>query len=545
MPKHLTTTDAAEFVTTTQVGAVNGIAQLGADGKVPTGQLPAAISNPVLKVNGHDGPEVTLTTDDVGALALATADGRYVAQSSRAAAGGVATLDSTAHVPVAQVPDLTGTYVRANSRTVSVKDAPYSAVGNGTADDTTALNTAISDVSAAGGGRVYLPPGTYRITSALTMRSNVELAGAGAQVSVVHQATASADALSGADLQYVTVQDVGFTGPGSGTGSGINFSVVSATATLYLSMRNVHVQGFGGDGLKMDLPIVSSFSRVVAESCGGWGFNFFGHTTGAQPPGTSCVLTSCYGNGCTTGGFRMFKMAYTSLVGCAADNNATGYLVDTGYAVALVGCGSEGNTTGVEVSGGYGVSVQGMFVYNNVGVGIWVTGSAHTVGLYQVSDVTPGAGATNFLKVDAGSFVTIVGQSNTTANALNGTVNVLDDGANGVVLAGYSFVNNTLEVKSDVLTNTGNVVISTAGKGLKVKEGTNARMGTAVLVAGTVTVSTTAVTATSRIFLTNQVLGGTAGFLRVSARTAGTSFTITSSSGTDTSTVAWMMVEPA
>jgi len=38
--------------------------------------------------------------------------------------------------------------------------------------------------------------------------------------------------------------------------------------------------------------------------------------------------------------------------------------------------------------------------------------------------------------------------------------------------------------------------------------------------------------------------GGTPGWLRVSARTPGTSFTITSSSGTDTSTVAYQIFEP-
>lgn len=89
------------------------------------------------------------------------------------------------------------------------------------------------------------------------------------------------------------------------------------------------------------------------------------------------------------------------------------------------------------------------------------------------------------------------------------------------------------------------LIVGTAGKGLQVKEGSNAKMGAATLVAGSATVSTTAVTATSRIFLTSQADGGTPGWLRVSGRTAATSFTITSSSGTDTSTVAWIIVEPA
>lgn len=85
--------------------------------------------------------------------------------------------------------------------------------------------------------------------------------------------------------------------------------------------------------------------------------------------------------------------------------------------------------------------------------------------------------------------------------------------------------------------------IVTAGRGLKVAEGANAKQGTAVLVAGAATVANTSVTATSRIFLTSQVDGGAPGFLRVSARTAATSFTITSSSGTDTSTVAYEIFE--
>jgi hypothetical protein len=69
-------------------------------------------------------------------------------------------------------------------------------------------------------------------------------------------------------------------------------------------------------------------------------------------------------------------------------------------------------------------------------------------------------------------------------------------------------------------------------------------MGTAVLVAGAATVATTAVTATSRIYLTNNAINGTAGFLYVFARTPGVSFVINSSNVLDTSTIAWMIVNP-
>lgn len=91
----------------------------------------------------------------------------------------------------------------------------------------------------------------------------------------------------------------------------------------------------------------------------------------------------------------------------------------------------------------------------------------------------------------------------------------------------------------------GQVAIQAAGVGLSIKEGSNCKQGASVLVGGTVTVSTTAVTASSRIQLTGNVDGGTPGWVRVSARNAGSDFTITSSSGSDTSTVAWFITEPS
>ncbi|WP_456318830.1 hypothetical protein [Actinacidiphila oryziradicis] len=67
---------------------------------------------------------------------------------------------------------------------------------------------------------------------------------------------------------------------------------------------------------------------------------------------------------------------------------------------------------------------------------------------------------------------------------------------------------------------------------------------TAVTVTTTTTAATTATTA-SRIFLTVQAPGGTpSGVAYVAGRTAGTSFTVKGAAG-DTSTVAWLIVEPA
>ena len=90
------------------------------------------------------------------------------------------------------------------------------------------------------------------------------------------------------------------------------------------------------------------------------------------------------------------------------------------------------------------------------------------------------------------------------------------------------------------------IVIALAGKGLKIKEGTNARMGTATLVASTgVTVANTSVTNNTRIFVGQHTPGGTPGAPFVSSVTAGTGFTIKSTSSTDTSVVSYVLFEAA
>lgn len=92
---------------------------------------------------------------------------------------------------------------------------------------------------------------------------------------------------------------------------------------------------------------------------------------------------------------------------------------------------------------------------------------------------------------------------------------------------------------------TGDFRIASIGRGLQVAEGSNAKMGTATLNGTTnVVVATTAVTANSRIFLTTQASSATYGAPVVVSRVAGTSFTIKSTTASDTSTVAWLMVEP-
>lgn len=100
----------------------------------------------------------------------------------------------------------------------------------------------------------------------------------------------------------------------------------------------------------------------------------------------------------------------------------------------------------------------------------------------------------------------------------------------------------------------GDLIIATAGNGLQIKEGSNARMGSSTLVSGTVTVANTSVTANTVIFLTRGAIGASseAGVLSVGTVTASTSFVINALDPTDASVatgdvsvVNWLLIEPA
>src|SRR6202044_1706561 len=53
----------------------------------------------------------------------------------------------------------------------------YGATGNGTTDDTVAIQNALTAAGTNGGGIVYLPPGTYHLTNTLDVPGGVELRG--------------------------------------------------------------------------------------------------------------------------------------------------------------------------------------------------------------------------------------------------------------------------------------------------------------------------------------------------------------------------------
>lgn len=179
---------------------VGEVATLDNDGRVPQIQLPLHLDPLVVApLVGDKLPEENLPDRlDVGAIATLV--------------GGV--------VPDAELPTrlsqaaLDAAYAGAAGMAVfDVKAAEYGAIGNGTADDTAAVASAITALAAAGGGILYFPKGIYLVTG-LTGASNMVVRGAGMTNSVIKTKTGTTATslfnLSG--KTFVLVEDLGFDG---------------------------------------------------------------------------------------------------------------------------------------------------------------------------------------------------------------------------------------------------------------------------------------------------------------------------------------------
>lgn len=79
---------------------------------------------------------------------------------------------------------------RKNAEWISVKDPIYGAVGDDSTDDTAAIQAAI-DAAEANGKKVFIPAGTYKITSSLTITNEITFQGDGANQSIIKLYTAT------------------------------------------------------------------------------------------------------------------------------------------------------------------------------------------------------------------------------------------------------------------------------------------------------------------------------------------------------------------
>lgn len=170
-----------------------------------------------------------------------------------------------------------------SSNVVSVKD--YGAVGNGSTDDTAAINNAVSAAVSAK-EEVYFPAGTYKITSALDWRiDGLQVRGAGSYNTAIMQFTSnvpvvqvagSRQSIGGLQFQYATQRPdtetsancmtFGAAGAPSFMSHFYDIRLYRGCRAMYISptatasglfsclFENISILGYSLDGINLDSP---------------------------------------------------------------------------------------------------------------------------------------------------------------------------------------------------------------------------------------------------------------------------------------------------
>ena len=310
-----------------------------------------------------------------------------------------------------------GTYLT-QFAAVSVKDPTIGAVGNGTTNDTTAIQAALN---VGAGNVVYFPPGTYLVTSQLTVTPGTTIAGAGAGKSIIDgkAVTGGGNAVlkcTGTTVSLPSIASAINYGAGTITFSS---SVASSLAhgdwvriydsttnsmnnngnedgftcmvkaidgsTLYpaaLNLRTLPAARTGGPNsnvLSKKLDKRGLIVRDIAVRGAGYGL---GPNSGAASG--SCVYTLDIANvqivGCNleaggTAGLRLEQSANCHVRGCAIGthtgdyNNAAHYGIDVrGSAYThVISCDLEGQRSSFDASNRFGPAHNVVLMGNNIG----------------------------------------------------------------------------------------------------------------------------------------------------------------------------------
>lgn len=257
------------------------------------------------------------------------------------------------------------------------------------------------------------------------------------------------------------------------------------------------------------------------------------HGAGSNVTGGTATLAA--GNGGTSGLPSATSIGGgLNLAAGTGESQGGSVVCNAGSATAGGGGGSISFTSGQ----GAGTGSGGNLSFSSGGAA--TTGNG---GTFSVATGNAGGAAAS----TSGPITFITGSGGTSGNS--GSITFQTGPAVGGTVGNILFeIGNTtvLTIVSTGAQIAGNLSLTAIGNKFAIKEGVNASMGLGTLVGGTLTVANTLITANTRIFIVNQGGGVVAniGDLYISARVAGISFTVTSTNAADTSSFAWLLVEP-
>jgi hypothetical protein len=175
---------------------------------------------------------------------------------------------------------------------INVKDAPYLAQGNGTGDDTTAIQNALNDAANPTlyppGTAVYVPPGTYPIGTALLLPSKATLRGVGRGSVIVARST-----LSGLS-PMITNKNNATTGDNDITIEDLEVDGNRANRTN--NTANIHFAADNGGGNPGAQCHRIAIRRVVSHDSKSIGMTF---VNSAEVEVSQCTIYGCDRDGCS------------------------------------------------------------------------------------------------------------------------------------------------------------------------------------------------------------------------------------------------------
>ncbi len=216
-----------------------------------------------------------ITTDSDGRFTFYAKDGTYYAAVSRS---GV----TAENGPSFTLTDISG-FVSASG---------YGVVADGSTDDTTALQAAIT---ASYGKTLMLPAGTIKVTSGLSITSAIRLLGQGRDETYIQWTSTTLNVFSVASAAAVHFEQMCFAGPASATAGAVISIAHSSSGTNYFSTFQDCTFSNGYDQIK-----TSSAAAWTVRNCY---FSAFVHraitvTNSNQPDVGDSFVTGCvFSNG--------------------------------------------------------------------------------------------------------------------------------------------------------------------------------------------------------------------------------------------------------